>query len=269
MNKIRATSLIAIILTTNACTREPEPLEQPTQQERKSYIEKHYKRLPQSIIDGIPFPANNEQAKLSGFTDCEVRGDTNDKQFKCILNRKIKFEGFEFESGYIELNTYDNLIDYPISQELGFSTSDLARFQSNLTRASVAPSTEYSYRSIHVVTKNRADSACTKRNAHILKKQYAAFEKPSLEDCSSDGQFIEQLEKNGWVKICYEAANGVCAYYSKNAHFRIVNLYSSDFEVEPLSPSHYGAEYNKVVKQQELKNQSNESELDFIKSMKN
>lgn len=269
MNKVRATSLIVIILTINSCSRETEPLEKPTLQERKSYIEKHYKTLPQSMIDGIPFPANKEQAKLSGFTDCEVLGDKNDKQYKCMLNRKVRFEGFEFESSYIELNTYDNLIDYPMRQELGFSTSDLGRLQDDLSRASVAPSTEYSYRSVHVVTKIERDPACTKRNAQILKKQYAAFERPSLEDCTTDGQLIEQLEKNGWVKVCYEAANGTCAYYSIDAHFRIVNLHSSDFEIEPLSLHMHGVTFRAIMNKKVLINQKENQHQEFIDSMSN
>lgn len=266
MNKNKTALLIAVCLITNtACTESPQPQEHPQKQERNAYLDKHYKKLPQSVLDGIPFPATKEQAKLAGFADCQTSGD---KQFKCSLNRKIKFEDYEFESAYVLLNTEDNLTDYPKSTELGWEVSDNGRFQADLSRASLTPSTEYSYRSIHFMTKNTGEPSCNKRNTQFSKKKYSAFERPTLEDCASDSSFREKLEKNGWLRICYEAANGACAYYTKTAHFRIVHRHSSDFEIEPLPPSQYGIEHKKATEQHQSETKSKAKVQTFIDSMR-
>ena len=76
MNKTLITSLMTLcLITSTACTEKPKSKEPTKEQESKSLPQ--YKKLPQSVFEGIPFPANKEQAKSAGFTNCKASCEQN------------------------------------------------------------------------------------------------------------------------------------------------------------------------------------------------
>jgi len=271
MNKTLVTSLMTLCLITSAaCTEKPKSNEVTKEQETKSFP--HHKELPQSVFEGIPFPANQQTAKSAGFTDCKQSSsnyyDSSEVGYKCFLDRKIQFNGYEFASAYVLLNTSNNLEDIG---NRGKQTPVSAIHQHN----------EYTYRSIHLLTQDKLDEACV--NKAKSDKSYIFL--PS-EFCSTGKVFLNKLEQKGWLMSLGsstgedEIGSHTMAYYSKDGNYRIVDWGKTNnvvginnnelhIELEPLSPSSYGKAYKKVFDSNEVTNQAIKKEQDFIKSMKN
>lgn len=259
LNKLLPIFLIVISFIANSgCTEKPRNVElAPTQENKK---------LPQSKFEGIPFPGNQQQAKTTGFTDCHTEGGMGG--YKCFLDRQVKFEGYEFYSAYILLNTDNNLV-YP-------DTPYNLQEPNSYAIQNTPPQEKYSYHSIHLWTNPTIDASCVEKNAGM-----GGF---ASSGCSSGEVFLHQLENKGWVKRCDEGSNTYsrCSYYTKDGSYRIstsgmVQTYVSDLkgtfvqlhlEIDPLSPYRYGVDYKEILDQQELKNQEKKVDEDFIKSMK-
>lgn len=290
MNKNKIALLLgAAFLTINTgCTKSPEYEKSP----QMPYVDDTYNQnLPQSFFDGIPFPASKEDAKSAGFTECVI---TEDKQYKCSTKRKVHFEGFEFESAYVLLNTNENRRDFQIIYDTkDFTSNFIATIKENARLNSKARSNDYSYHSVHLIADSVPKPTCEKSDARLLKNN---TKRESYKDCSTNNHFLKKLEDTGWVVTCDESKPNKCVYYNKEGSYRIINheyagivleretdpksqsMYKKStaihLEIDPLSPSEYGVSYSQAMKKIQLENQAKElekqaidKEQDFIKSL--
>lgn len=263
MNSLITRLSIALCLIINtACSDKTNTKEPAKTQEHIQPEMQHYKKLPQGFFEGLPFPANKEQAKTAGFTNCDSR---NEDEYTCTLNRKLKHNGYEFDLAYIELNTSYNLADYEKNAELGYSASN--------TVSETSTPDEYSYRTIHLYTKSESDPLCVKE-----KKTYIFS---ATEGCSSGEKYLDDLKNKGWL-MRWEGDNQsrISVYYTKDGSYRLINhgvilpinlSKPSRFhlELEPLSPKSYGVDYKSIFDENELEKQLKSKRNDFIDSMNN
>jgi len=266
LNKLLPAFLIVLSFIANSgCTEKPKNIELTLKNIELAPTQK-YKKLPQSKFEGIPFPASQQQAKATGFTDCHTEGGMGG--YKCFLDRQVKFEGYEFYSAYILLNTDNNLV-YP---DTPYNWQEPNSYPIQNT----PPQKEYSYHSIHLWTTPTIDSSCVEENAS--KGGFASV------GCSSGEVFLKHLESKGWIERCDKGGNRYrgCYYYTKSGSYRINTIdmvqtpvagsrdiaVQLHLEIDPLSPYRYGVDYKEVLDKQELDNQEKKVDEDFIKSMR-